>query len=464
MEEFDNPPNVPALGPTSPSVYYGAQTRLAVENFPLSALRFGRRFIRALGLVKAAAAETNSELGLLEAPVAGAIITAAQEVADGKHDDQFVVDVFQTGSGTSTNMNANEVIANRADEVLGETPGTGQVHPNDHVNLCQSSNDVIPTAAHVAALTAISEVLLPGLQRLAEALGAKAEQFDPIIKTGRTHLMDATPVRLGQEFGGFQSQVEHGLARIAGVLPHLSELALGGTAVGTGINAHPKFAEKTIARLSAATGIPLTEAPNHFEAQSARDAIVEASGALKTVAVSIAKIANDLRWMASGPSGGIGEIKLPELQAGSSIMPGKVNPVIPEAVIQVAAQVIGNDATITLGGLGGVFELNTMVPVMAYDLIFSIETLGAAAELLASRCVEGIAADDCRCAEPLKSGLMIATSLVPELGYDKVAEITEIAEQTGKGLKEIILERGLMPEEEIDKALDLRRMTEGDPQ
>jgi len=440
--------------------YYGTQSRLAAENFPLSGLRFGRRFIRALGLLKAAAAETNAELELLEAPTAGAIKKAAQEVAEGKHDDQFIVDVFQTGSGTSTNMNANEVIAARANEILGAS-AAGGVHPNDQVNLCQSSNDAIPTATHVAALMAISEVLLPGLQHLSVALSEKAEQFDPILKTGRTHLMDATPVRLGQEFGGFQSQIEHGLARIAGVLPHLSELALGGTAVGTGINAHPEFAEKTIARISAATGIPLTEAANHFEAQGARDAVVEASGALKTVAVSIAKIANDLRWMASGPAGGIGEITLPALQAGSSIMPGKVNPVIPEAVIQVAAQVIGNDATITLGGLGGVFELNTMIPVMAYNLLFSIETLGAAAELLASRCVEGIAADGCRCAEPLKSALMIATALVPELGYEKVAKIAETAELTGKSIRDIVLEGGMMTQDQVDKALDLRRMTEG---
>jgi len=459
VKEFEDSPDAPEPD-TAPAVtYYGTQSRLAAENFPISGLRFGRRFIRALGLLKAAAAETNAELNLLEAPLAGAIIKAAQEVAEGKHEDQFIVDVFQTGSGTSTNMNANEVIAARANEILGASPG--DIHPNDHVNLCQSSNDAIPTATHVAALMAISEVLLPGLQHLSVALSEKAEQFDPILKTGRTHLMDATPVRLGQEFGGFQSQIEHGLARIAGVLPHLSELALGGTAVGTGINAHPEFAAKTIARLSVATGIPLTEAPNHFEAQAARDAMVEASGALKTVAVSIAKIANDLRWMASGPAGGIGEITLPALQAGSSIMPGKVNPVIPEAVIQVAAQVIGSDATITLGGLGGVFELNTMIPVMAYDLLFSIETLGAAAELLASRCVEGIAADDCRCAEPLKSALMIATSLVPELGYDKVAKIAQTAELTGKSVREIVLEGGLMAQEQVDKALDLRRMTEG---
>ena len=443
------------------SAYYGAQTQRAADNFPISGWRFGRRFIRALGLVKWAAAQANEELGLLPAEVAGAIRAAAEEVIDGAHDDQFVIDVFQTGSGTSTNMNANEVIANRASELLGGHRGAKHpVHPNDHVNRCQSSNDVIPTVTHLAALSAIHEALLPNLQRLRVALEAKAREFDGILKSGRTHLMDATPVRLGQEFAGYAAQVAHAAVRIERTTAHLGELALGGTAVGTGINAHPEFAARAIEHLRRRTGFDLVEAPDHFEAQGARDAVVEASGALRGAAVSLARIANDLRWLASGPRTGIAEIRLPALQPGSSIMPGKVNPVIPEAVIQMAAQVIGNDAAITLGGLGSIFELNTMMPLMAYDLLFSIETLGAAAGVLAERCVEGIEADEDRARELLERSLVIVTALVPLIGYDAAADVSREAYATGRSLREILVARGLMTSEEVDAALDLRRMTE----
>ena len=444
------------------SAFWGAQTARAIDNFPLSSWRFGRRFIQALGLVKWASAHANEELGLLESPVAKAIRDAADEMVEGRLDDQFPIDIFQTGSGTSTNMNANEVIANRAIQILGGTIGSkDHVHPNDHVNRCQSSNDVIPTATHIAALIAITQDLLPGLQHLEQALTAKAESFDGIVKSGRTHLMDATPVRLGQEFAGYASQITHGLARVAGTLPHLSELALGGTAVGTGINAHEEFASRAIAHISNRTGMPLKEAPDHFEAQGARDAVVEVSGVLKTVAVSMARIANDLRLLASGPRTGIAEIKLPSLQPGSSIMPGKVNPVIPEAVIQVAAQVIGNDAAITLGGLNSFFELNTMMPLMAYDLIFSIETLGAAAQVFASKCVEGIEADPQRAKELLERSPIIVTAVNHIIGYDAAADVVKEAYATGKSIRDIIIERALMTEKELDAALDVTPMTHG---
>ncbi|MGH2690164.1 MAG: class II fumarate hydratase [Actinomycetota bacterium] len=442
--------------------YYGGQTQRAVENFPISGLRFGHRFIRALGLVKWAAARANLDLGLLPEREGEMILRAAEEVVAGRHDSEFVVDVFQTGSGTSTNMNANEVIANRAIELLGGTVGSkSPVHPNDHVNRCQSSNDVIPTATHVAALFALDEVLVPGLEQLRAALAAKAVAFDDVVKSGRTHLMDATPVRLGQEFAGYASQVEHALARIDAIRPRLAELALGGTAVGTGINAHEEFAPRAIAHLADRTGLPLREAPDHFEAQGARDAVVELSGVLKGVAVSVAKIANDLRWLASGPRTGIAEIRLPSLQPGSSIMPGKVNPVIPEAVIQVAAQVIGNDVAVTLGGLGGTFELNTMMPLMAHDVLFSIETLGAAGALLASRCVEGIEADADRAADLAGRSLVTVTALVPVLGYDLAADIAKEADATGRPPREVVADRGLLTEDQLDEVFDLRRMTEG---
>ncbi|MEO7804151.1 MAG: class II fumarate hydratase [Actinomycetota bacterium] len=441
--------------------YYGAQTQRAVSNFPISNWRFGRRFIQALGVIKWAAAQTNAELGLVAPEVADAIKQAADEVATGKLDDQFVLDIFQTGSGTSTNMNANEVISNRAAEILGGAKGSKQVHPNDHVNRCQSSNDVIPTATHIAALVAITEDLLPALELLRQELAAKAVQFDHIVKSGRTHLMDATPVRLGQEFAGYASQIEHGLARIAGSLPHLSELALGGTAVGTGLGADDRFAKRAIELISERTGLPLAEATNHFEAQGARDAVVEVSGALKTVAVSLSRIANDLRWSASGPRTGFAEITLPSLQPGSSIMPGKVNPVIPEAVIQVAAQVIGNDAVITLGGLGSVFQLNTMMPLMAYNIIFSIETLASAARLFATACIAGIEADEARISDNLGRSLVTVTALMPLIGYDAAAAVSKQAYATGKSLREIVIEQGLLTPEQVDAALDVNKMTEG---
>jgi fumarate hydratase, class II len=441
---------------------YGAQTQRAVDNFTISEWRFGRRFLKALGLVKWAAARSNQQLGLLEDELAVAIQAGAKEVARGDHDADFPLDIFQTGSGTSTNMNANEVIANLANLRLGFDLGAKEpVHPNDHVNLCQSSNDVIPTVTHLAALLAIDEVLLPALQHLQAALAAKAQEFDHIVKSGRTHLMDATPVRLGQEFGGYASQASHSVARIRACRQDLMELALGGTAVGTGVNAHPGFAPGAIALLAERLGLPLTEASNHFEAQSARDAVVAASGALKAGAVSVARIANDLRWLASGPASGLGEIRLPGLQPGSSIMPGKVNPVIPEAVIQVAAQIIGNDAAITLGGLGSMFELNTMMPLMAHNLLFSVEALAAGSELLASKCVEGIEADEKRCSELLFGSLVLVTALVPAIGYDAAARVSKRAFETGNTLRQTVLDMGMMTEDQVDQALDVRSMTEG---
>src|SRR5258705_7668617 len=371
--------------------YYGAQTARAVENFPISGLKFSRPFIRALGLIKKHAAIVNQSLGLLDAKLANAIQHAAQEVADGTLDAHFVVDIFQTGSGTSTNMNANEVIARRATELLGAGGASSvepvRVHPNDHVNRGQSSNDAIPTAIHLAALHEIEFRLIPALKELQQTLTKKAAEFDHILKIGRTHLQDATPMRLGQEFSGYASQVEHGIRRVENVRPHLGELALGGTAVGTGLNTHPEFARRVIEGLARETKLNLREAPNHFEAQAARDACVEASGALKTVAVSLIKIANDVRWLGSGPRLGLGELKLPATQPGSSIMPGKVNPVMCEMVIQVGAQVIGNDAAITFAGTFGNFELNTMLPVIAHNLLQTIDLLTSASRVFAKRCV-----------------------------------------------------------------------------
>ncbi len=441
--------------------YYGASTQRAVENFPISGLRFGRRFIWALGLVKAAAAQANEELGHLDAEKAGAIVRAAEEVMEGRLDDQFVLDVFQTGSGTSTNMNANEVIANRATEILGGELGSKLVHPNDHVNAGQSSNDVIPTAIHVAAVAAMEEDLLPALRRLAESLEAKAVEFDGVLKSGRTHLQDATPIRLGQEFSGYAAQVCNGVARIEKVLPELRELALGGTAVGTGLNAPAGFAARAIAIMAERTGYAFVEARNHFEAQAAKDAAVSASGALKTVAVSLFKIVNDLRWLSSGPRNGIGEIVLPSLQPGSSIMPGKINPVIPEAVMQIAAQVAGNDVTIAWCGANGNFELNVMMPVLAHDLMESIELLAAGARVLEEKTIRGIVANEERAAWLLDQNAIVATALVPHIGYDKVAEITKKAFAENRGVRDVALEMAVLPPDELDKALDVRPMTEG---
>jgi fumarate hydratase class II len=438
---------------------YGAQTQRAVENFPVSELRFGRRFVRAIGTVKYAAAEANEELGLLDPDKADAIRRAAREVAEGEHDDEFPVDIFQTGSGTSTNMNANEVIANRACEIVGADKGSKEVHPNDHVNMGQSSNDVVPTSVHVASLTAVEDDLLPALRSLAGSLDEKADEFDDVVKTGRTHLQDATPVRLGQEFSGYAAQIEKGAERVERARPSLRELAIGGTAVGTGMNTHPEFPGLVAEKVSDETGVEFVEASNHFEAQAARDAVVETSGALKTVAASLMKIANDLRWLSSGPRTGFGEIDLPSVQPGSSIMPGKINPVIPESVCQVVAQVTGNDAAISVGGQAGNFELNVMKPVMAHNLLESIELIANVSDLLADRCVDGIEADRETCSEDAERSLSIVTALAPHVGYDDAADIAKQAMKEGRTVREVALEHGLT-EDELDEYLDVREMTE----
>jgi fumarate hydratase class II len=439
---------------------WGAQTQRAVENFPISGLRLPRGFIAALGRIKKAAALTNAELGLLDAGLAADIVRAAEEVIDGRLDAQFPIDVFQTGSGTSTNMNANEVIANRASQLRGGSIGSKGVHPNDHVNAGQSSNDVIPTAMQVAACVAIQDELVPALRVLHEALARKAAEFDPIVKSGRTHLMDATPVRLGQEFGGYAAQIEQTIRRLADAVRDLEELPLGGTAVGTGINTHPEFAARAIARLAHATGIEFREADNHFERQATRDAIVYAHGALNTLAVSLTKIVNDLRWLASGPRAGIAEITLPAVQPGSSIMPGKVNPVIPEAVTMVAAQVMGNHAMMTVAGLGSWFELNLMMPLMAYGLLQSISLLANASRVLADRCVDGITVNEERCRELLERNLSLATALAPSIGYDRAAAIAKQAFTEGRTARDVARELGLLPDAELDAVLDARAMTE----
>jgi fumarate hydratase, class II len=434
---------------------YGAQTARAVENFPISGLRFPRPFIRALGLVKKHAAATNALLGLRDAKIADAIQRAAQEVIEGKHDAEFVVDIFQTGSGTSTNMNANEVIATLAARLAGE-----RVHPNDHVNRGQSSNDAIPTAIHIAAVEGITRELIPALEILRDALDAKAREFHDVLKIGRTHLQDATPIRLGQEFSGYASQVEHGTARLRNVLPHLSELALGGTAVGTGINTHPEFAARTIASISAETGLQLREAPNHFEAQGARDAAVEATGALKVVAVSLLKIANDIRFLGSGPRLGYGELKIPATQPGSSIMPAKVNPVMSEMLMQVCAQVIGNDAAITVGGMLGNFELNVMMPVIAHNLLESIALLTNGARVFAERCVAGLEANQERCEGAIEQSLALCTPLATVIGYERAAEIAKVAFASGRTVREVAKEKSGLTEEQLAKLLDPRRQLE----
>ena len=436
--------------------YYGAQTARAVENFPVSGRTLPREFIRAMGLVKLAAAQTNAELGFLKKNTARAIARAAQEVVDGKLDDHFVVDVFQTGSGTSTNMNTNEVIANRAAEML---KGKTSVHPNDHVNMGQSSNDVIPTAMHVSSLEAIEKDLIPSLEYLRDALSKKAKQFDHIVKIGRTHLMDATPIRLGQEFSGYASMVDHGISRLKGARNDLSELAIGGTAVGTGINTHRSFGKKVAARVSEATGVKFREAKNHFEAQASKDAVVQTSGALKTVSVSLMKIANDIRWLGSGPRCGFGEILLPAIQPGSSIMPGKVNPVIGESVTQVAAQVIGNDAAITIGGQAGNFELNVMMPMMADNLLQSIRLLSRVSTVFVDKCISGIEADEERCGETIEQSLAMCTSLAPIIGYDNAAAIAKEAYASGKTVREVAREKGVLSDEELDRVLDPFSMT-----
>jgi fumarate hydratase, class II len=435
---------------------WGAQTQRAVENFPISDLRFPRRFIAALGMIKKAAAETNRSLELLEAGLARPIVTAADEVIEGRHDAHFVIDIFQTGSGTSTNMNANEVIANRARQL----EGGAKVHPNDHVNAGQSSNDVIPTAMQVAACVAIREDLVPALGRLQDALEVKAREFDHIVKSGRTHLMDATPVRLGQEFGGYAAQVRQSIRRIEEAERDLAELPLGGTAVGTGINTHADFARTAIERLSAYTGVEFREAENHFERQGTRDTIVFAHGALNATAVSVMRIANDLRWLASGPRAGLAEITLPAIQPGSSIMPGKVNPVISEAVTMVAAQVMGNHTTITVGGQGSFFELNVMMPIMAHALLQSISLLARASDVMAEKAIAGITANEDRCRELLEGNLSLATALAPKLGYDKAASIAKQAFAEGKTARDVARDVSGLDEAELDELLDARAMTE----
>ena len=438
--------------------YWGAQTQRAVENFPISGLRLPKPMIRALGMIKRYAAEVNRDLGLLDPKLAEAIIQAAEEVIEGKFDDHFPVDIFQTGSGTSSNMNANEVIANRANEILGSPLGSRKpVHPNDHVNRGQSSNDVIPTAIHIAARLEL-EKLLQALRGLHQTLVRKSEEFKDIIKIGRTHLQDAVPMTLGQEFSGYASQIEHGIKRIEKALEHVEELALGGTALGTGLNAHPEFAPRVIAKIAERTGIPFREAPNKFEALAARDAMVELMGALNTVAVSLMKIANDLRLLSSGPRTGIAEITLPALQPGSSIMPGKVNPVIPEMMIQVAAQVMGNHLAVTIGGQNGPLELNMMMPMIAHNVLFAIQILTNGVKTFDEKCVRGIEANRKRCEELVEWSMALVTPLALKIGYDRAAQIAYKAYKEGKTVRQVVIEEGILTPEEADKILDPRSM------
>jgi fumarate hydratase class II len=445
------------------SAYFGAQTQRAVENFPISGQSIPPEVVHALGLIKRCAAEVNHAKGVLDDDQHRAVARAADEVAAGEHDDHFPVDVFQTGSGTSSNMNTNEVIANRAIEILGGTLGSKDpVHPNDHVNAGQSSNDVFPTAVHVAAYRGCVERLLPALERLRASLAGKADAFSDIVKPGRTHLMDATPVTLGQEFSGYARQMELGADRVRTALERLAELPLGGTAVGTGLNAPEGMTDRVIVELRARTGIEeLREADNHFEAQGARDALIEMSGACKVVATSLTKIANDIRWLGSGPRTGFAELKLPEIQPGSSIMPAKVNPVIPESVTQVAAQVIGNDTAATIGGMNGNFELNVYIPLIARNVLESIRLLSTTCENFAAQCVEGLEADAERAREHVERDLAIVTALVPAIGYDKSAELSKKALAEDRPLREVVKEAGLMSDEEVDRILDIKRMTEG---
>ena len=434
---------------------YGAQTQRAVENFPISGQLFGRRFIEALGLIKKSAAETNAELGILDEKIAESVAIAAAEVAEGRWDNQFIVDIYQTGSGTSTNMNMNEVVACRASELYGE-----KVHPNDHVNFGQSSNDVIPTAIHVSAKVSIEEELLPALEHLSAALTEKANLFDEIIKSGRTHLMDATPVRLGQEFSGYAAQVTKGIDRVRSASTELEELALGGTATGTGINTDPDYAKRVISRIADATGIAFREADDHFEAQGAKDAAVSLSGALNTVATSLMKIADDIRWLGSGPTSGIQELRLPAIQPGSSIMPGKVNPVMSEAMMMVCARVMGNHTTITIAGSRGNFELNVMMPVLAQSLLESITLIANISRTFTDRCLVGIEANPERAKELLEKNPAIATALNPYIGYDQAALVAKDATDRGLSVREIVLSKELLSEDKVTEALDVRSMTE----
>jgi len=437
--------------------YYASQTQRAVENFPISGITIGRSMIKALGTIKRSAADTNLELGLLKPELHRVIVAAAEEVESGKLDIHFPIDVFQTGSGTSSNMNANEVIAFRAREL---SKGELQVHPNDHVNMSQSSNDVIPTAIHIAAASAISSQLIPALTELKAALDVKVKDFALIVKTGRTHLMDATPITLGQEFSGYASQVGHSLGRAKIALKELLELPLGGTAVGTGVNTPQGFSARVIEKLAKTTGLAFFEAENHFEAQAAKDSLVQASGCLKTIAVSFSKIGNDLRWLGSGPRCGIGELLLPEVQPGSSIMPAKVNPVIIESLLMVVAQVIGNDATICFGGsVGSSFELNVMMPVMAHNLLQSIELLSTTAINFSRKCIVDIKANEKRIAELAEANISVVTSLAPKIGYDQAAKLAKEAYETGESLREIAERKKVLPKADLDRILDLLSMT-----
>ena len=439
---------------------YGAQTQRAVQNFPISGLRFPRRFIQALGLIKQAAAKANRDLGLLDDTIANAIIQATQRVIEGEFDDHFPIDIFQTGSGTSTNMNANEVIANIATEALGGKRGSKLVHPNDHVNMSQSSNDVIPTAMHISAAVAIAHELVPALRRFHLALRTKAEAFDDVLKSGRTHLMDATPVRLGQEFGGYAAQIWNSLRRMHSAVDEISELALGGTATGTGINRHTDFPRLAISYINESTLLGFVEADNHFEAQAAKDGFVTASGALNTLAVSLIKIVNDIRHLSSGPTSGLSEIKLPAIQPGSSIMPGKVNPVMSEAVMMVCARVIGNHTTITIGGQHGNFELNVMMPVMAHAMLQSITILAAGCNAFHDNCLVGIEADRERCQELLELNPSIATALNSAIGYDMASKVAKKSAAERKSVREVAREMDLLSDEELDTYLNVREMTE----
>jgi len=440
--------------------YYGAQTQRAVENFPISGITISKTMVQALGKIKRSAAIVNHELGLLDNDRKNAIVQAADEIIDGKFDDQFPIDIYQTGSGTSSNMNCNEILSNRASEIMGGNIGAKDpVHPNDHVNLGQSSNDVIPTAIHIAANTMLEAELLPALQKLAEELDNKSAAFSDIVKIGRTHLQDATPITLGQEFSGYAQMVKNGIKRIQNAQGFLSELAIGGTAVGTGINTKEQFGSQVAREISRFTGISFREAPNHFEAQGAQDAAVETSGALKTVAVSLSKIANDIRWLGSGPRAGLGELILPAVQPGSSIMPGKTNPVICEAMIQGCAQVIGNDLAITIGGQGGVFELNLMLPLIAHNLTNSITILANSTNIFTEKLITGLKANQEKCAGYIEGSLAMCTSLAPVIGYDKAADIAYKAYNSGKTVREIAIEENVLDKDKLNEILDPVSMT-----
>jgi len=440
--------------------YYGAQTQRAVENFPISGIPISKSMIQALGKIKRSTAIVNNELGLLDGERKNAIVQAADEIIEGKFCSQFPIDIYQTGSGTSSNMNCNEILSNRASEIMGGVIGAKDpVHPNDHVNLGQSSNDVIPTAIHIAANTMLEEELIPALQKLADELDKKAMEFSDIVKIGRTHLQDATPITLGQEFSGYTQMVKNGIKRIQNAQGFLSELAIGGTAVGTGINTKAQFGSLVAKEISRFTGISFIEASNHFEAQGAQDAAVETSGALKTVAVSLSKIANDIRWLGSGPRAGLGELILPAVQPGSSIMPGKTNPVICEAMIQGCAQVIGNDMTITIGGQGGVFELNLMLPLIAHNLTNSITILSNSTNIFTEKLITGLKANKEKCAGYIEGSLAMCTSLAPVIGYDKAAQIAYKAFNSGKTVREIAMEDNVLDKDKLDEILDPKSMT-----